>query len=148
MDYIITGCVNPLFMGYTVRLDLPRILEVTGELQHFLELGTARLEAEGPLSEEESEALIFSLADQLEDHLRTMRERQGSASIRDLQRWTRAWIEEQQEDPGKRAQDNRRWPMRMIPHLRRSRFTSIQRFFFPQRSHRCSHSMTFEEYSS
>jgi len=102
MDYIITGCVNPLFMGYTVRLDLPRILEVTGELQHFLELGTARLEAEGPLSEEESEALIFSLADELEDHLRTMRERQGSASIRDLQRWTRAWIEEQQEDLGGR----------------------------------------------
>jgi len=98
MDEIITGCVNPLFMGYTVRLDLPRILEVTGELQHFLELGTARLEAEGQLSEEESEALIFSLADELEDHLRTMRERKGSASISDLQKWTRAWIDEQEED--------------------------------------------------
>jgi|GEM_PF-855369 len=31
---------------------------------------------------------------------------------------------------------------------RRSRFTSTHCFLFPHRSHRCSHSMTFEEYSS
>jgi len=95
---LLVGASIPLFMGSTVRLDLPRILEVTGELQHFLELGTARLETEGQLSEEESEALIFSLADELEDHLRTMREWKGSASISDLQKWTRAWIDEQEED--------------------------------------------------
>ncbi len=97
MDEIITGCVNPLFMGPTVRLDLTTILEATGELQHFLDLGAARLRVEGPLPEEDSEALIFSIADELEDHLRAMRGRQGSASINDLRVWTRAWIDGQQE---------------------------------------------------
>ncbi len=91
-----TGCVNPLFMGPTVRLDLTTILEATGELQHFLDLGAARLRVEGPLSEEASEALIFGLADELEGHLRAMRGKQGSAGISDLQVWTRAWIDEQQ----------------------------------------------------
>lgn len=94
MDEVITGCVYPLFMGPTVRLDLTTILKATGELQHFLDLGAARLRFEGPLPEEESEALIFSMADELEDHLRAMRSRQGSASISDLQVWTRAWIGE------------------------------------------------------
>ncbi len=97
MDEIITGCDNPLFMGPTVRLDLTTILEATGELQHFLDLGAARLRAEGPLPEEASEALIFSMADELEDHLRAMRSRQGSANINDLRAWTRAWIDERQE---------------------------------------------------
>lgn len=92
-----TACVNPLFMEPTVRLDLTTILEATGELQHFLDLGAARLRAKGPLSEEASEELIFSLADELEDHLREMRSRQGSASISDLRTWTRAWIDERQE---------------------------------------------------
>ncbi|MDK2890711.1 MAG: hypothetical protein PWR21_1343 [Methanoculleus sp.] len=97
MDEIITGCDNPLFMGPTVRLDLTTILEATGELQHFLDLGAARLRVEGSLPEETSEALIFSMADELEDHLRAMRSRQGSASINDLRVWTRAWIDERQE---------------------------------------------------
>jgi len=97
MDEVITGCVNPLFMRPTVRLDLTTILEATGELQHFLDLGAARLRAEGPLPEEASETLIFSMADELEDHLRAMRDRQGSASISDLRVWTRTWIDERQE---------------------------------------------------
>ncbi|KLK88368.1 hypothetical protein SZ63_04910 [Methanoculleus sediminis] len=84
-------------MGPTVKLDLTTILEATGELQHFLDLGAARLHAEGPLPEEASEELIFSMADELEDHLRAMRDRQGSASIGDLRVWTRAWIDERQE---------------------------------------------------
>jgi hypothetical protein len=97
MDEIINGCDNPLFMGPTVKLDLTTILEATGELQHFLDLGAARLRAEGPLPEKASEDLIFSMADELEDHLRAMRGRQGSASISDLRVWTRAWINERQE---------------------------------------------------
>ncbi|KAF5087200.1 hypothetical protein DSECCO2_51250 [anaerobic digester metagenome] len=97
MDEVITGCVNPLFMGPTVKLDLTTILQATGELQHFLDLGAARLRAEGPLPEEASEELIFTMADELEDHLRAMRDRRGSASINDLQGWTQAWIDEQQE---------------------------------------------------
>ncbi|MDK2916063.1 MAG: hypothetical protein PWR25_620 [Euryarchaeota archaeon] len=84
-------------MGPTVKLDLTRILQATGELQHFLDLGAARLRAEGPLPQEASEELIFSMADELEEHLRTMRDRQGSASINDLRVWTRAWIDERQE---------------------------------------------------
>mgnify|MGYP005832997115 CR=1 FL=1 len=91
-----TVCVNPLFMGSTVRLNLTRILEVTGELQHFLNLGAARLRLAGPLSEEDSENLIFGIADELEDYLRAMRARQGSATIRDLRIWIRAWINERQ----------------------------------------------------
>jgi len=97
MDEVITGCDNPLFMGPTVKLDLTTILQATGELQHFLDLGAARLRAEGPLPEEASEELIFTMADELEDHLRAMRDRRGSASINDLQGWTQAWIDEQQE---------------------------------------------------
>lgn len=84
-------------MEPTVRLDLTTILEATGELQHFLDLGAGRLRAEGPLSEEASEALIFSLADDLEDYLRAMRAQQGSASINDLRIWTRAWIDGQRK---------------------------------------------------
>ncbi|SCL74571.1 hypothetical protein L21_0451 [Methanoculleus chikugoensis] len=97
MDEVITGCDNPLFMGPTVKLDLTTILQATGELQHFLDLGAARLRAEGALPEEASEELIFSMADELEEHLRTMRDRQGSASIGDLRVWTRAWIDDRQE---------------------------------------------------
>ena len=89
-------CVNPLFMGPTIRLNLTTILEATGELQRFLDLGAARLRVEGTLSQEASEALIFELADELEDHLRMMRDRQGSAGINDLRAWTRAWIDERQ----------------------------------------------------
>ncbi|WP_433450120.1 hypothetical protein [Methanoculleus thermophilus] len=37
------------------------------------------------------------MADELEDHLRAMRDRQGSASIKDLRIWTRAWIDERRE---------------------------------------------------
>ncbi|ABN58029.1 MULTISPECIES: hypothetical protein [Methanoculleus] len=84
-------------MGPTVKLDLTTILEATGELQHFLDLGAARLRAEGPLPEEASEELIFSMADELEEHLRAMRDRQGSASIGDLRVWTRTWIDGRQE---------------------------------------------------
>ncbi len=91
-----TACVNPLFMGSTVRLNLTRVLEVTGELQHFLNLGAARLRLAGPLSEEDSESLIFGIADELEGHLQAMRARQGSATVHDLRVWTRAWINEQQ----------------------------------------------------
>ncbi|MCK9277020.1 MAG: hypothetical protein M0P22_02900 [Methanoculleus sp.] len=90
-------------MEPTVRLDLTTILEATGELQHFLDLGAARLRAEGPLSEEASEALIFSLADELEDHLRAMRSQQGSATINDLQAWTRVWIDRRQRAFPKRS---------------------------------------------
>lgn len=98
MDEVITGCDNPpLFMGPTVKLDLTTILQATGELQHFLDLGAARLRAEGTLPEEASEELIFSMADELEEHLQTMRDRQGSASIGDLRVWTRAWIDDRQE---------------------------------------------------
>ena len=97
MDEVITGCDNPLFMGPTVKLDLTTILQATGELQHFLDLGAARLRAEGALPEEAAEELIFSMADELEEHLRTMRDRQGSASIGDLRVWTRAWIDDRQE---------------------------------------------------
>ncbi|MDV2480718.1 hypothetical protein F8E02_01590 [Methanoculleus sp. Wushi-C6] len=86
-------------MESTIRLNLTRILEATGELQHFLDLGAARLRAAGPLSEADSEALIFSMADDLESHLRAMRARQGSATIRDLGTWTRAWIDERQAVP-------------------------------------------------
>ena len=96
MDEVITGCVNPLFMGPTVRLDLTTVLEATGELQHFLDLGAARLRAEGPLSQEASETLIFGLADELESYLRAMGSKQGSAGIEDLRVWTRTWIDEQQ----------------------------------------------------
>lgn len=84
-------------MAPTVKLDLTTILQATGELQHFLDLGAARLRAEGALPEEASEELIFSMADELEEHLRTMRDRQGSASIGDLRVWTRAWIDDRQE---------------------------------------------------
>ncbi len=94
MDGVINGCVVPLFMGPTVRLDLTTILKATGELQHFLDLGAACLRKKGPLPQEASEALIFSIADELEDHLRSMRDRQGSASINDLRLWTRDWIDE------------------------------------------------------
>lgn len=97
MDGVITGCANPLFMEPTVKLDLTTILQATGELQHFLDLGAVRLRAEGQLPEEASEELIFSMADELEDHLRMMRDRQGSASIGDLRVWTRAWIDERLE---------------------------------------------------
>ncbi|WP_292520242.1 hypothetical protein [Methanoculleus sp.] len=83
-------------MGSTIRLNLTTILEATGELQRFLDLGAASLQAKGALSEEASEALIFGLADELEDHLRAMRDRQGSAGISDLKAWTRAWIDERQ----------------------------------------------------
>jgi hypothetical protein len=85
MDEIINGCDNPLFMEPTVKLDLTTIL------------GAARLRAEGPLPEKASEELIFSMADELEGHLRAMRVQQGSASISDLRGWTRAWIDERQE---------------------------------------------------
>lgn len=98
MDEVITGCVNPLFMGPTVKLDLTTILQTTGELQHFLNLGAARLRAEGPLPEEASEALIFAMADELENHLRMKRDQQGTASISDLRVWTQAWIDERQEE--------------------------------------------------
>ncbi|MFA7198357.1 MAG: hypothetical protein WC093_03620 [Methanoculleus sp.] len=101
-------------MEPTVRLDLTTILEATGELQHFLDLGTARLRAKGPLSEEASEELIFSLADELEDYLRAMRSQQGSASINDLQTWVRAWIDERQgacpEEPLLGGEEPRRIP--------------------------------------
>ena len=40
--------------------------------------------------------MIFAMADELEDHLRTMRDRQGTATIRDIRTWTRAWIGEQE----------------------------------------------------
>jgi hypothetical protein len=83
-------------MESTVRLNLTRILEATGELQHFLDLGAARLRAAGPLPQDASEALIFSMADELEDYLRAMRARQGTAGIGDLRAWTRAWIAEQE----------------------------------------------------
>ena len=83
-------------MESTIRLDLTRILAATGELQHFLDLGTARLRVAGPLSQEASEALIFAMADELEDHIRAMRDRQGTATIRDIRTWTRAWIGEQE----------------------------------------------------
>jgi len=91
-----TACVNPLFMESTIRLNLTRILETTGELQHFLDLGAARLRVAGPLSQEASETLIFSMADELEDHVGAMRARQGSATISDLRVWTRTWIDERQ----------------------------------------------------
>lgn len=84
-------------MAPTVKLDLTTILQATGELQHFLNLGTVCLRVEGSLSEEASEELIFSMADELEDHLRMMRNRQGSASISDLRVWTRTWIDERQK---------------------------------------------------
>jgi hypothetical protein len=84
-------------MGQSVRLDLTVILQVTGELQHFLEMGAAHLRARTPLSQEASETLIFALADELEDHLQVMCDRQGSVSVNDLRVWTRAWIDEQQE---------------------------------------------------
>jgi hypothetical protein len=83
-------------MESTIRLDLTRILEATGELQHFLDLGAASLRVAGPLSQEASEALIFAMADELEDHLRAMRARQGTATIRDIRIWTRDWIGEQE----------------------------------------------------
>ncbi|HOB18913.1 MAG TPA: hypothetical protein PKK74_09525 [Candidatus Methanoculleus thermohydrogenotrophicum] len=84
-------------MGRTVRLDLTTILEATGELKHFLDLGSAYLQAANPVSQEASEALIFGLADELEDHLRAKRAAQGSATIGDLRVWTQAWIERQWE---------------------------------------------------
>ena len=83
-------------MVSTVKLNLTRILETTGELQRFLDLGSARLRAAGPLSQEASETVIFAMADELEGHLQTMRARQGSATIQDLRTWTRAWIDERQ----------------------------------------------------
>jgi len=83
-------------MESTIRLNLTRILEATGELQHFLDLGAARLRVAGPLSQEASEALIFAMADELEDHLQAMRDRQGTATIRDIRTWTRTWIGEQE----------------------------------------------------
>ncbi len=79
-------------MESTIRLNLTRILEATGELQHFLDLGAARLRVAGPLSQGASEALIFAMADELEEHLQMMRGRQGAATIRDIRTWTRAWI--------------------------------------------------------
>jgi hypothetical protein len=85
------------FMGPTVRLDITTILEATDELQHFLNLGAALLRAEGPLSEEAAEALIFKLADELEEHLRAMSDQQGPAGIGDLRAWTRAWIDERRK---------------------------------------------------
>lgn len=85
------------FMGRTIRLDLTAILEATGELKHFLDLGSACLKAERPPSQEASEALIFALADELEGHLRAMRDAQGSATIDDLRVWIQAWIEERRE---------------------------------------------------
>lgn len=84
-------------MGRSVRLDLTVILQATGELQHFLDMGAAHLRAENPLSQEASEALIFALADELEDHLQVMCDRQGSVSVSDLRAWTRAWIDGRQE---------------------------------------------------
>ena len=71
--------------------------EATDELQHFLNLGAALLRAEGPLSEEAAEALIFKLADELEEHLRAMSDQQGAAGIGDLRAWTRAWIDERRK---------------------------------------------------
>ena len=97
MDGVIYQGVYPTLMGRTVRLDLTAILEATGELKHFLDLGSACLQAEEPPSQEASEALIFGLADELEDHLRAMRAAQGSATIDDLRVWTRAWIEKRRE---------------------------------------------------
>ena len=97
MDEIIYQRVYPTHMGRTVRLDLTMILEATGELKHFLDLGSACLQAQDPPSQEASEALIFGLADELEVHLRAMRDTQGSATIDDLRIWTRAWIEERWE---------------------------------------------------
>jgi len=97
MDDVIYQWVDPLIMGPTARLDLTTILEATGELKHFLDLGSVCLRAEEPPSEEASEALIFALADELEDHLRAMRAAQGSATIDDLRVWTRAWIDERRK---------------------------------------------------
>jgi hypothetical protein len=96
MDEVIYGGVNPLIMGSTVRLDLTRILEATGELQRFLDLGAARLRATGPLSQDASERLIFSMADELEDHLRAMRLQQGTATIHDIRTWIQAWMDERE----------------------------------------------------
>lgn len=97
MDEVIYQRVYSTHMGRTVRLDLTAILEETGELKHFLDLGSACLQAQGPLSQEASEALVFGLADELEEHLRAMRDAQGSATIDDLRVWTRAWIEKRCE---------------------------------------------------
>lgn len=97
MDGVIYQGVYPTLMGRTVRLDLTAILEATGELKHFLDLGSACLQAEEPPSQEASETLIFALADELEDHLQVMCDRQGSVSVNDLRVWTRAWIDEHQE---------------------------------------------------
>ena len=97
MDEGIYQRVHPSHMGRTVRLDLTAILEATGELKHFLDLGSACLRARDSLSQEASEALIFGLADELEEHLRAMRDAQGSATIDDLRVWTRAWIDGRRE---------------------------------------------------
>ena len=48
MDGVIYQGVYPTLMGRTVRLDLTAILEATGELKHFLDLGSACLQAEEP----------------------------------------------------------------------------------------------------
>lgn len=84
-------------MGRTVKMDLTAVLEATGELKHFLDLGSACLRAEDPPSQEASEALIFGLADELESYLQAMRTAKGSATIDDLRVWTRAWIEKRRE---------------------------------------------------
>lgn len=84
-------------MGRTVKLDLTTILEATGELKHFLDLGSACLQVSEPLSQEASEALIFELADELGEHLRSMRAEHGSATIDDLRVWIQAWIDERCE---------------------------------------------------
>ena len=84
-------------MGRTVKMDLTAVLEATGELKHFLDLGSACLRAEDPPSQDASEALIFGLADELESHLQAMRAAPGSATIDDLRVWTRVWIEKRRE---------------------------------------------------
>lgn len=84
-------------MGRTVKMDLTAVLEATGELKHFLDLGSACLRAEDPPSQDASEALIFGLADELESHLQAMRTAKGSATIDDLRVWTRVWIEKRRE---------------------------------------------------
>ena len=101
-----TAYANPLFMESTIRLNLTRVLEVTGELKHFLDLGAIRLQAAGQLSQEASEALIFAMADELEDHIRAMCDRQGTATIRDIRTWIRAWIDEQEAALGVKPPGN------------------------------------------
>jgi hypothetical protein len=46
------------------------------------------------------------MADELEDHIRAMRDRQGTATIRDIRTWIRAWIDEQEAALGVKPPGN------------------------------------------